>query len=393
VLIYNEQENYSAKLRSALLGIEGVNIVAEVDELTLLEQAVHQFPAEIVLIHLDPQPDTVLPVVVKIAGAKPERAVLTISKSHEGKHILTAVRAGVREFLTKPIDEKELAEAVEKVRSQLSNAVQLGKLISVMGTIGGAGASSLAANIAVELCDLSVNGAGSVALVDMDFRYGQLATMLDLQPDYTLSDLCHTMEQLDVNIVKRAMAKHKTGVHLLARPHHFSQADQITAADCASVLGSLQQLYEYVVVDGPNRCDPGGLAVLDRVDVSIVVMQLLVTSVRNSRRMIEGLMEHGFNLDKFKLVCNQVGRESAHLEVSQVEQNLEMKFLHNIPDDWKTMGSAINMGSSLKEFAPKTRLRMAIRELAKKLSGKKSNDAGHVSERAGLLNRIISSVS
>ena len=57
------------------------------------------------------------------------------------------------------------------------------------------------------------------------------------------------------------------------------------------------------------------------------------------------------------------------------------------------MGSAINMGSSLKEYAPKTRLRLAILELAKKLSGKKHADAGQKSERAGLLNRVISSVS
>jgi len=389
VVIYNSEEDYSATIRNELLKIDGVQIVAEVDEIALVEQAISQFPAEILLIHLDPTPEATLPIAVEVAKANPHLAVFVLSESTDGQHVLTAMRGGVKEFLTKPIESDSLADAVQKIKIEASESVEIGKIISILGTIGGAGASVLATNLAVELSDLTDK---PVALVDFDFRYGQLATMLDVQADYTVADLCDTPEHLDAPMVERAMVKHGSGVHLLARPHQFSQADQITAAHGASVLSTLQQMYEYVVVDGPIRFDPGGLAVLDMADTSMFVIQLLVTSVRNVHRMIDGLREGGYNLDRFKLICNRVGRDSAHLELSHVEQTLNMKIAHQLPDDWKSIGAAVNMGVPLKEHAPKARLRLAIREMAESII-EPENIAGNHSDKGGLLGKIFSGVS
>lgn len=391
VIIANGDEDYSATIRSELLNLDGVQIVAEVDELALVEQAVGQFPAEILLVHLDPVPDMTLPVAAKIAGENPDLAVFVLSESTDPQHILTAMRSGVREFLTKPIDRELVTAAIGKVVAQSGSAVEVGRLISVLGTIGGAGATMLATNLAIELTQLAKSK--PVVVVDLDFRFGQLATMLDLQADYTIADLCSTPEQLDASVIDRVMVKHPSGLHLLARPNLFAQADQITAAHCASVLSSLQQMYEYVVVDGPIRFDPGGLAVLDLADVNLFVIQLLVTSVRNVHRMFSGLQEGGYNLDRFKLVCNRVGQDSSHLGIGQVEQTLDRKVAYQIPDDWRTVSAAINVGATLLDVAPKSRVRAAIRELAESLAlpgevEAKKNDRG-----SGLLGRIFSGAS
>jgi pilus assembly protein CpaE len=374
VIVFNGDEDYSAPLRAELLRIPGVQIVAEVDEPALVEQAVNQFAAEVFIAHLDPAPDICLPVAARVAGSRPDLAVFVVSESTDGQHILTAMRAGIREFLTKPLDTKLLSESMEKVVSQATTSVQLGGLISVMGTIGGAGASVVATNLAAELSALAKQR--PVAVVDLDFRYGQLGTMFDLQADYTIADLCDTPEQLDESMIQRVMVKHGTGVHLLARPNSFSQADQITAAHCASVLSTLQQLYEYVVIDGPTRNDVGGLAVLDLADINLLILQLLVPSVRNTHRMLEGLRDNGYNLDRFRLLCNRVGRESAHLCVEHVEATLNMKMFHQVPDDWKAVSAAVNMGVPLIESAPKSRVRQAIRELAERIAEPESADAG-----------------
>lgn len=389
VIIFNSDEGYATTLRSELLSIDGVQILAEVDEPALIEQAVGQFPAEILIAHMDPVPEVVLPIAASVAGAHPNLAVFVISESTDGQYILAAMRAGIREFLTKPLDAQLLAKAIARVSTEASTSVQLGTLVSIMGTLGGAGSTVLASNLAVELADLRKDT--SVAVVDMDFRYGQLGTMLDLQADYTIADLCDTPEHLDRTLVERAMVKHSSGVHLLARPNLFNQADQITAAHCASVLGCLQQMYDYVVVDGPNRFDTGGLAVLDLSDVNLLVIQLLVTSVRNVHRMLEELRDTGYNLERFRLVCNRIGRESAHLGVDHVEATLNMKVFHQVPDEWKVVSSAVNMGLPLLEAAPKSRTRLSIRELAEKLAAPEPSDG--IAERAksgGLLTRILS---
>lgn len=387
VIVFNADEDYSVALRTELLRLEGVQIVAEVDEPALIEQAVGQFPAEVLIAHLDPIPDVCLPLVTKLAGEHPDLAVFVLSESTNGQLILTAMRAGVREFLTKPLDPQLLASAFDKVLSQASSSVQLGSLISVMGSIGGAGASIVATNLAVELASIAKER--PVALVDLDFRYGQAGTMLDLQADYTIADLCDTPEQLDEGMIARVMVKHSSGVHLLARPNNFAQADHITAAHCASVLGGLQQLYEFVVVDGPGRYDSGAMTALDLSDVNLLIMQLLVSSVRNVHRMLEALRDNGYNLDRFKLICNRTGRDSAHLCVEHVEDTLGMKIFHQIPDDWKAVSSCVNMGIPLAEGAAKSRTRSAIHELAERLAQPAGAEGGEERGR-GLLGRIFS---
>src|SRR5262249_106092 len=160
------------------------------------------------------------------------------------------------------------------------------------------------------------------------------------------------------------------------------------AAHCVAVLSSLQQLYEYVVVDGPSRYDAGGQAVLDLADVNLLVIQLLVTSVRNVHRMIEELREGGYNLSRFQLVCNPVGRESRHLGIEHVEKTLNMKVVHQIPDDWKSMSAAINMGVPLLESATKSKLRQGIRDLAERLA-RRDAPAAQGTTKSGLLGKLF----
>ena len=389
VIVYNAQEEYSAAIRLDLLSLDGVQIVAEVDEIALVEQATKQFPAEILLMNLDPAPEVALSVAADVAGSQSGLAVFVLASSTDAHLILSAMRAGIREFLAKPLDRSLLAAAIEKIAAQHSSAQHVGRLISVFGTIGGAGTSVIAANLAAELSDLT--SGKPVALVDLDFRFGQLATMLDLQADYTIADLCETPEQLDPSMIAKAMVKHSTGLHLLARPNHFAQADQITAAHCASVLSSLQQCYEYVVVDGPLRFDAGCPAVLDLADVSLFVIQLLVTSVRNAHRIFTELRDGGYNLDRFHLVCNRVGQESGHLAIAHVERTLGKKIGYQIPDDWKTVSSAINVGTPLIEIAPKSKARAAIRAMAEHIANPQAAQAPlRHSNRNGLLGRIFS---
>ena len=50
VIIANSDEGAAAELRAFLLGIENVKIAAEVDEPAMLEHALKQFPAEVLLL-------------------------------------------------------------------------------------------------------------------------------------------------------------------------------------------------------------------------------------------------------------------------------------------------------------------------------------------------------
>jgi pilus assembly protein CpaE len=240
----------------------------------------------------------------------------------------------------------------------------------------------------VELKELT---AGDVTVVDLDHRFGQVATLLDLEPTYTMADLCESQEQLEPQMIERALLRHGSGIQVLSRPLQFAQADGITAAHCVGVLTALTAVNEYVVVDGPTRFDFGAKAVLDLADHNLLVMQLLVPTVRNVHRMLEGLTEVGFNLDRVKLVCNRVGGDGGGITVEDVAATLNRDVFGQIPDDWAAVGAAINVGEPLATSVPKSKARQAIKALAGRLHapGGVAEDVAEDAKKKGLLSRIF----
>lgn len=373
VIIFTTNEESAPDLRRDLLGINGVKIAAELDDTILLSQAAQQFPADVLLIDLDPVPQEVLPIAGALALERPDLSVFAMSESSDGQLILAAMRAGITEFLTKPLDVELLTIALEKVAEKRATDLTLGKLITIVGSAGGVGATTLASNLAVELADLV--GESKVALVDLDYRFGHVATMLDVQPSFTIADLAESAEQIESAVVKQAMFEHDSGVHILARPHNFAQADMITAAHCSGILATLQNIYEYVIVDGPNRFDVGSKAIFDIADLNLLIIQLLVTSVRNVHRIVDEMRSAGFNMERVKIVCNRVGKESGSISPEYVEETLNHKIFHSIPDDWQSVSSAINMGVPLRQEHGKTRVRQSIRDLAIRIHQPDSENA------------------
>jgi len=385
-IIFNGEEQQAISLRALLLSFGGAKIVAEVDEAALLPQAVRQFPVDIVLVNLDPAPDAVLPVIAEMLAATPQVAVFAASQSSEGTLILKVMRAGVKEFLPKPIDPDALCTAIEKVVGQRAEAVSLGKLITVLGAAGGVGATTIATNLATELAAIDGN---RVTIVDLDYRFGQVATLFDIEPTYTLADLCNSPEALEPQVIERALVKHASGLHVLSRPTNFSQADTITAASCVGLLSNLLQFNDYVITDGPSRWDLSAKSVLDLADVTLLVAQLLVPTVRNAARILDAMREGGYNLDRTKLVCNRAGRESVTLSVEDVAETLNLQPFATIPDDWPTVSGAINLGETLQNYGPKSKVRQAIVEIAERLHKPEPGSDEKDTRKKGLIGRIF----
>lgn len=387
VILFTSDEAAAPEFRRQITTLPRVKIVAELDEPSLLPQAVVQFPADVLIVDIDRSTDVVLECLAQLDQADQKITVFALSEKTEGDIVLRAMRAGVREYLVKPLKSEELASALRKSISTDVAAKEPGKLISVMGSAGGVGASMISVNLAVELADL-VGSDGKVAVVDLDFRFGQIGTLLDLHSQFTVADLCSTPEQLEATMIEKALVKHESGLFVLTRPHSFSQAEMISAAHCASVLAGLQDMCEYVIVDGPTRHDPGGRSVLDAADINLMVVQLLVTSVRNADRMLQELSTQGFNPARISVLCNRVGRESAHLEISHVEQTLNRKIYASIPDDWQSVSSSINVGQPLKVEFAKSKVAQGFRDLAKQIHDPEAY-AAEATQRGGLLGKFF----
>ncbi len=387
VILFTTNESTTPELRRTITSLPQIRIVAELDEPSLFAQAVSQFPADLLIADLDPNPTVILECLKQLRSVAPEVQIFAISNQTDGSVVLSAMRAGIKEYLLKPLSPEEFEQAIGRIEGTQVRGKEPGKLISMMGSAGGVGCTTIATNLAVELADLT-GPDRKVALVDLDFRFGHVATLLDVHGQFTVADLCSTPEQLDPQMVMKALIKHESGLYVLRRPHSFAQAEMITAAHCANVLTTLQEMCAYVVVDGPTRHDPGGRSVLDAADYVFLILQLLVTSVRNTDRMIQELAVQGFNTDRVSFICNRMGKDSAHLEVDQVETILNRKVFFSIAEDWKSVSASVNIGQPLKKAFERSKTRVDVRNLAMKIHCP-DKFAADASKRNGLLGKLF----
>jgi pilus assembly protein CpaE len=386
-IVLNTEEGCAVELRSKLLSIDGLKIVAELDEPALFDTALKQFPAELVVINISSDPESMIQGGAVIHEKYPELTLFAVSDTDNPQLILQAIRNGFREYLIHPIEQEHLLEAVNRISRNNSVQKEQGKLICVLGSVGGIGSTLLATNLGCELAQMSKR---SAVVVDLDIYFGQVATLLDITPQFSLADLCQTLDSMDPAMVEKALIKHDCGVSVLARPLHFNQAQQITAANVATILNSLCEMFDYVICDGPNRNDMVKPGFLDLADIAMFNMSLGVPSVRNVDRIVQELSREGYNLDRIHLVVSRYCNENISLTVDDVEESLSRKIFATIPEDSKTATTSINTGQPLIRSGQKTKLRESIKMIASKIHDPKAAEQEKVlTGAAGLISRVL----
>lgn len=381
------EEDYAVELRSKFLAVDGLKIVAELDEPALFDSAIKQFPADLIVINLDPDPDSLIQVGVQIVEKYPELPLFALSASDNPQLILQAMRSGFREFLLRPIEDQHLADALNRISKLATSQQEHGKLICAFGAVGGCGTTTFAVNLACELAQVAKR---SAVVVDLDLYFGHVATFLDLTPQFSIADLCQTLDSIDPTMVEKALIKHETGLHVLGRPMHFAQAQQISIANVATVLNTLCGMYDYVVCDGPARAETIKPGLLDLADTTFVILNLTVPAVRNIDRIMQELTKEGYNLDRMKFVLSRFANDQNTLSIEDVEQTLNRKITAVLPEELKTINAAINTGQLLLSCASKSKVREIIKNIAMKLHDPQAAEASEKNANSGgLFSRML----
>jgi pilus assembly protein CpaE len=256
------------------------------------------------------------PVIVALY--KPDH---TAPELYEGEQIIEVLRAGVRDFLRRPVSSTELRSVFDRLfqpRSERSRSS--GRILSFISNKGGVGKSTLAVSTA---CALAVRHPGRVLLVDASLQLGVCALMLDLIPPTTITDAVQERDRLDETLLRRLAVAHPCGLHLLAAPADALEAAEIDDASIARVLNVAKREFDYVVVDTFPLLDGIVLSILDATDVSYVVMQGLAPNVVGVARFLPVLEGVGFSKERLHVILNQnYQRFAGNLDSRDIESRI-----------------------------------------------------------------------
>jgi len=295
-----------------------------------------------------------------------QSAVFVTCAERSPEWILRLIRTGAKEYLTRPVSDSELLDAVRKVAKQQTvksaPGGRSGQVISVYHPCGGMGATTVAVNLAATLAEQGK----STALVDLNLLSGDVCAFLDLTPRYTLASVTPKMGQVDASFLRSITVAHPCGVQVLSGPAHLGEASRIQPELLQEVVAVLQSVFDYTVIDTGGELFGCNLATFDRSDQILFTTVLNLPALRNAKRYLAALDDEGFGPGRVKLLVNRHNPRD-EIRVMDAEKVLGTKAYHILPNSYADVRNSINRGEPLVQCYPKSPLTKAMVQLAGQL--------------------------
>lgn len=301
-------------------------------------------------------------IIVTALEVRPGLGIVGVTGNTDVKHIIACQRAGCAQITTRPIDPKDLVMALRRAISVGDEDPASSQTIVILGAIGGAGSTTIACHLAVELGQLVK---APTALFDLDLEFGGVARAFDLNPRFTISDLA-SAGAVDACLLGKAAVAVSPGVEIFARPPSVQEAHAVDESAMRAMLRVASRVYRYVLLDVPRHLDPITGVAIEECSKLVLVLQLTVPSMDNARRIITALRAEGIPSERIAIVVNRYRKNMNSCTVEMVEKELRRPVLAVVPSDYQPVCQAGDIGKPLGKRNP---VRSAIRELAVRLSG------------------------
>ena len=381
-VLFNAQGTLEMSFRGHFEALGNVHIVNEVCDWEGLRDYVRDYSIEIFAVGLDDVQELGYEVVHRISQLRPNCGIVGISRKTDPQAIIRAMRAGCGQYVCEPIDLEDLRNAIARVRIRQEATTRHSRRVCVIGSSGGAGATTIACNLAMELAHLTKQ---RCALVDLNLEFGDVAAAFDCSPPFSVADVCREGVAIDPILLNKAMHELPCGVSILARPERLEMAREVTHEGLQTMFGVMGAMFPYIVVDLPRAFDFLSAAALGPADHILIVTQLTVPFLRNATRIHKCLLDMGAQEDHIDIVLNRVKSTYERITPDDVEAHFGRPVLAMVPNDYRPVQTALDFGHPIVADAPNTPARLAIQKIARMLTGETTEPANE----SGLLNKLL----
>jgi pilus assembly protein CpaE len=364
VLVTARQEQFNW-LSESLSGI-GVVIWDKGDNRNSMIELIGSIGVRVVFLdfNLEATPRSVA-MAEELLKVFPSLWLVGVGKTDSGDNILTAMRAGAREFIEDNAGAERVRDIVQKllVKAPPLPASPRGKMLALVGGRPGMGTSMAAVHLALTL-KTEFRHDEEVLLLDFGYPQGDASLYLDTKLSYTLSDAIRSVRRLDHALIKAAFTRHKSGLAVLPLPQNVAELQELAPAEIMNLLALLKFFFKYIVVDlGGFMASDFLLQVLGVSDRSLLLCEQTVPACRSAHQLLQRLENKGFDRKRLGLV---IAKQDAKVGMSprQVAKMLELEERAALPNSHYALLECANEGRSLQEIRPKDPYLQHIRRIA-----------------------------
>jgi pilus assembly protein CpaE len=306
--------------------------------------------------------------------------VVALHPRNDADLILRCLRRGACEFVADPTADavRGVFERLARTRSDAVHHAP-GAVYCVVPGKPGCGASTLAANLAVQLRS---GGANPVLLVDGDHLTASIAFMLKLKPEFHLEDVLRDWARMDDDLWSRLTVP-AFGLDVLAAPEDPTTRTEVSRQFAGELCAFWRERYEAVVLDLPDvrAAVDCGFAAL--ADIVLLVTTNELAALQATGRGLRYLDAGAGDRAKLRLILNRYTPVTG-LKREDVKTALALQPFAILCNDYEVIQAALLEG---KPVPPGSRFGASVQALCRQLSHKSAPEKKNDSWLTTLLHR------
>ncbi len=370
VLLVSKLESTLNAMRR-LIDDEDITVVGESSGGVRALDKIENTSPDVLIMTLGGGDPDVLNLTERVVLHKPRTFVVLLAENMDADILMEATRAGAHNITGFPATAKEFAEYIKSVYNsettrlnslaEKQNITWMSRVITVFGSKGGLGKTTIATNIAVRLAQ----SGKKVALVDLDLQFGDIHIFLDIEPKETIAELVQDVYTPNIDSVRSYMVVHSSGVHVLCAPKSPEYSEVVSPDRVQSLLSLLRSYYDFVIIDTPPWFNEVTMTAIESSSTVLFVTGLDISILKNSKLSLS-LFESLKQKDKVRVLVNRAV-EINTITLNDVQRIIGCPIWAKIPSDYKVAVSALNRGVPFILGAPNTKLSQSLADVAELL--------------------------
>ena len=273
--------------------------------------------------------------------------------------VRSLIRAGAHDVLPLPLTLDELETSVAALGDRLeaastTSATANGKLVSIIKSVGGVGATSLLTQLAIRFAASEQAHGREACVIDLDVQFGDVAFQLGLQPKLSLADLLEAGARLDGSLIRATATEHRSGLNIIATPPEMMPLEGLSNDHLMQIVECATREYGTVFLDLPANWTNWSLSFVARSDLVLLVTELTVAGLHRAKRQLDLLESQGLGGLDLRVIVNRYEKSQARtIRPADVRAALGRDVAYTVGNDFALVRTAIDRGIPLSEVKRK----------------------------------------
>lgn len=276
--------------------------------------------------------------------------------------VRTLIRSGAHDVIPLPLSVEEIEATLAPIQEELARRkatpdLATGKLISVIKSVGGVGATSLLTQLAIRYAEREKAFGRQVCVIDLDLQFGDVAFQLGLDPKLTLLDLLEAGTRLDGDLLRATTTEHQSGFQVLPAPANMIPIEGMPTEHLLRIIELAKREFDTVFVDLPTNWTNWSLSVVAQSDLVLLVTELTVAGISRAKRQLGLLQSQDLSNLDLRVIINRYDKMLARtIRTADVRAALGREVSYTIANDFALMRGAVDRGVPISELKRKSAL-------------------------------------